>query len=79
MIRAHPEKYVLWGQVGNGGADHSFWGRAEEMSMDRPAYSITKDKPGTELACETAAALAAGYLVFKEEVEKNILQKSLGI
>ena len=52
-------------QVGNGHTDHSFWGRPEEMNMYRPAYKITQHAPGSELAGETAAAMAAGYLVFR--------------
>ena len=35
--------------------------------FQRPALKITKNKPGSDLAGETAAALAAGYLVFKGE------------
>ena len=33
--------------------------------MARPAYKITESKPGSDVAGETAAAMAAGYLVFK--------------
>ena len=54
-------------QVGNGGADHAYWGRAEDMTMDRPAYKLTTSKPGSDLAAETAAAMAAGYMVFRNE------------
>ena len=53
-------------QVGNGGADHAYWGRAEDMTMNRPAYKLTTSKPGSDLAAETAAAMAAGYMVFKQ-------------
>ena len=28
------------GQVGQGGPDHSFWGRAEDMTMARPSYKV---------------------------------------
>lgn len=37
------------------------------MNMRRPASKITKNKPGTELAAETAAALAAISIVFKSQ------------
>ncbi|WAR15156.1 GUN4-like protein, partial [Mya arenaria] len=33
--------------------------------MARPAFKITETKPGSDVAGETAAAMAAGYLVFK--------------
>lgn len=46
--------------------DHNWWGRPEEMQMFRPTYKITKDKPGTELAAETAAALASASIVLKK-------------
>ena len=35
------------------------------MSMARPSYKIDRKKPGTELAAETAAALAAASVVFR--------------
>jgi len=54
-----------YGQVGDGFADHAYWGRPEEMTMARPAFSLTKNQPGSDLAAETASALAAGYLVFR--------------
>ena len=53
-------------QVGNSGADHAYWGRAEDMTMNRPAYILTTSNPGSDLAAETAAAMAAGYIVFKQ-------------
>ena len=37
------------------------------MAMERPAFKITKSQPGSDLAGETAAALAAGAMVFAEE------------
>jgi hypothetical protein len=37
------------------------------MNMNRPSYGITPQAPGTEPTAEAAAALAVGYLVFKEE------------
>ncbi|KAG7167415.1 Endoglucanase E-4-like 5 [Homarus americanus] len=66
FLKAHTAEYELYGQVGSGNIDHSFWGRPEDMHMERPAYKIDKEAPGTELACETAAALAAASLVFKK-------------
>lgn len=35
--------------------------------MSRPAYKIDRNKPGSDLAAETAAAMAAGSMVFREE------------
>ena len=53
-------------KVGNGELDHGSWGRPEEMRMSRPSYKITTSKPGSDLAAETAAALAAISVVFRQ-------------
>lgn len=54
---------VVHVQVGNGGLDHAYWGAAEDMTMDRPTYTISAQAPGTEVSAETAAALAAGAIL----------------
>jgi len=64
FIKAHTAPNEYWGQVGNGGIDHSWWGPAELMPLNRPAYKIDASAPGTDLAMETAAALAAASIVF---------------
>ncbi len=56
---------AFYGQVGNGGADHAYWGRAESMTMARPSYKIDAAHPGTDLAAETAASLAATAMIFQ--------------
>ena len=53
-------------QVGDGQLDHNFWGRPEDMTMARPAWSLTTTRPGSDLAGEVAAAFAAGYLLFRD-------------
>lgn len=65
FIKCHTAPNELWGQVGNGGLDHAWWGSAEVMTMARPAYKIDASKPGSDLAAETAAAMAAASIVFK--------------
>lgn len=66
FMKAHTAPNELWGQVGNGNADHNWWGPAEVMPMARPAYKIDTTKPGSDLAAETAAALASASIIFKE-------------
>lgn len=66
FIKAHTAPNELWGQVGNGGTDHAWWGPAEVMQMNRPAYKIDAAHPGSELAAQTAAALAASSIIFKD-------------
>ncbi|HEX6290783.1 MAG TPA: glycoside hydrolase family 9 protein [Herpetosiphonaceae bacterium] len=65
FIRAHTAPNELYGQVGNGGADHAWWGPAEVMQMARPSYKIDASCPGSDLAGETAAAMAASSMVFR--------------
>jgi len=66
FMKAHTAPNELWGQVGNGTADHNWWGPAEVMPMARPAYKIDASKPGSDLAGETAAALAASSIIFRD-------------
>ncbi|XP_045162577.2 endoglucanase A-like [Mercenaria mercenaria] len=61
-----PDQQTLYVQVGDGYADHGFWGRPEDMHMGRPAYKVTTSCHGSDVAGDTAAAMAAGYLVFKD-------------
>ncbi|XP_025831030.1 endoglucanase 13 [Agrilus planipennis] len=66
FVKCHPSAYEFYGQVGDFSTDHRFWGRPEDLNMSRPAYKIDKDHPGSDLAGEAAAALAASSLVFRE-------------
>lgn len=64
LIKCHPEDYVFYYQVGDGNADHSWWGSAEAMTMERPSYKVTRDNPGSCVVGEAAAALASAAVVF---------------
>ena len=64
FIRCHTAPNELWGQVGSGGTDHAWWGSCEVMQMARPAFKIDATHPGSDLAAETAAAMAAASIVF---------------
>ncbi|RST65783.1 endoglucanase [Bacillus pumilus] len=66
FLKAHTGPNEFWAQVGDGNADHAWWGPAEVMPMSRPAFKIDENCPGTEVAAQTAAALAAGSIIFKE-------------
>ncbi|KAJ4957172.1 hypothetical protein NE237_013955 [Protea cynaroides] len=66
LIKAHPEPNVLYGEVGDGNTDHYCWQRPEDMTTDRTAYKIDENNPGSDLAGETAAAMAAASLVFRD-------------
>lgn len=66
FIKAHTSPNVLWAEVGDGDTDHYCWQRPEDMTTSRQAYKIDERKPGSDLAGETAAAMAAAALVFRE-------------
>lgn len=66
LIKCHPEENVYYYQVGDGGADHAWWGPAEVMPMNRPSFKVTLDNPGSAVVGEAAASLAACAVVFKD-------------
>jgi endoglucanase len=65
FVRAHTAPNELYGQVGQGGPDHSWWGPAEVMQMARPSFRVTSTCPGSDLAGETSAALSAASMAFR--------------
>ncbi|KAG6579554.1 Endoglucanase 6, partial [Cucurbita argyrosperma subsp. sororia] len=65
FIKAHTEPNVLYGEVGDGNTDHYCWQRPEDMTTDRRGYRLDPSNPGSDLAGETAAAMAAASLVFR--------------
>ncbi len=65
LIKCHTAENEYYYQVGNGGTDHSWWGPAEVMTMERPSYKVTKDAPGATVVAGTAACLAAASVVFE--------------
>ncbi|XP_069120274.1 endoglucanase E-4-like [Argopecten irradians] len=67
LMKTHTARNEIYVQIGDGDLDHHFWGRAEDMNMARPSYKITADNPGSDVAAEYAAAMAAGYIAFKEK------------
>eukprot|EP00250_Pteridium_aquilinum_P020050 c24683_g1_i5 orf=162-1631(+) len=65
LLKASAQPMRLWVQVGNARADHECWERPESMDTPRTAFQINASNPGTEVAAETAAALASASLVFQ--------------
>ncbi|TVU21182.1 hypothetical protein EJB05_30806, partial [Eragrostis curvula] len=76
---AHPDTiYVqastlmfLWSpfllhMVGDATKDHACWERPEDMDTPRTVYKVDASSPGSDVAAETAAALAAASLVFRK-------------
>ncbi|KAI3836204.1 hypothetical protein MKX03_028183 [Papaver bracteatum] len=66
FIKASPYDGILYGEVGEGSTDHACWQRPEDMTTPRTPYSIDDAHPGSDLAGETAAALAAASIAFNQ-------------
>ncbi|MFZ5989251.1 MAG: glycoside hydrolase family 9 protein [Bacillota bacterium] len=66
FIKCHPEKNVYYYQVGDGILDHAKWIPAEVMQMNRPSFKVDTSKPGSTVVGETAAAMAAASVIFKD-------------
>ncbi|EAZ07048.1 hypothetical protein EE612_044358 [Oryza sativa] len=65
LVKAHTAADELWAEVGDGDTDHYCWQRPEDMTTSRQAYKVDRDNPGSDVAGETAAALAAASIVFR--------------
>ncbi|KAL5799100.1 hypothetical protein ACOSQ2_003920 [Xanthoceras sorbifolium] len=65
FMKAHPQPDVLYGEVGDGDSDHVCWMRPEDMTTPRTTFKIDDQNPGSDLAAETAAALAAASVAFR--------------
>nr|WDA53383.1 endo-1,4-beta glucanase 3 [Erycina pusilla] len=55
----------LYVAVGDPNADHNCWERPEDMDTPRTVYYVSPSAPGSDVAGETAAALAAAAIVFR--------------
>lgn len=56
---------VVFVQVGDPYSDHNCWERPEDMDTSRAVYKVDGSHPGSDVAGETAAALAAASIVFR--------------
>lgn len=45
--------------------DHACWERPEDMDTPRSVFKVDKNNPGSDVAGEIAAALAAASIVFR--------------
>lgn len=73
FLKCHPSADVFYYNVGDGNADHGYWGSPEAQTGDRP---VLKAPPGSDVCGEGAAALALMYLVYKE-IDEGYAQKCL--
>jgi len=66
FIKCHTATNEYYYQVGDGGKDHSWWGPAEVMQMERPSFKVTSSSPGSTVVAGTAASLALAAIIFKD-------------
>lgn len=66
LMKCHTAENEFYYQVGDGNADHAWWGPAEVMQMNRPSYKVTASNPGSCVVAGAAASLAAAAAVFME-------------
>ena len=64
-VTENGETKEFYGQVGIGKIDHNYSGPVEDAQVYRPSAKIDAQNPGTDLAAETAAALASASIVFR--------------
>lgn len=65
FLKAASRRNRLYVQVGDPVQDHQCWVRPENMRTPRTVLQIDENTPGTEIAAETAAAMAASSIVFR--------------
>ncbi|EPS61761.1 hypothetical protein M569_13033, partial [Genlisea aurea] len=70
LLKASSRHEALYVQVGDPVKDHECWIRPENMKTPRTLLKIDGQNPGTEIAAETSAALAAASIVF-QQVDRN--------
>ncbi|XP_070534190.1 endoglucanase E-4-like [Ptychodera flava] len=66
FFKSHAWANRLYFQVGDAELDHQQWVRPEDVTDDRPAFSVDKDNPGSDVASETSAAMSTCYLIYNE-------------
>jgi hypothetical protein len=55
----------FYAQVGDGHADHQYWGPPETQTTYRPSFKVDAAHPGSDVTAQTAAALASASMLFR--------------
>jgi endoglucanase len=64
FLASHPSADVFYYNIGDGNADHGYWGAPEAQTGARPVLSAP---PGTDVLAQHAAALALMSIIYKSE------------
>lgn len=82
LLKATSVSGVIYVQVGDPISDHNCWERPEDMDTLRTVYRIDRANPGSDVAGETAAALAAASIVFKSRnpaYSRHLLNRAVNV
>jgi hypothetical protein len=68
FIKAHPEPNTFYYNCGYGESDHSVWAPHEllEYLTERTSFKVDEETPGSDVAGQTAAALAIASIIFED-------------
>ncbi|XP_066328366.1 endoglucanase 6 [Miscanthus floridulus] len=82
LMKATAKPNTVYVQVGDAFRDHACWERPEDMDTPRTVYKVDPSHPGSDVAAETAAALAAGSIVFRDAdpaYSKRLLDRAVAV
>ena len=82
LMKATARPNTVYVQVGDAFRDHACWERPEDMDTPRTVYKVDPSHPGSDVAAETAAALAAGSIVFRDAdpaYSKRLLDRAVAV
>ncbi|XP_042485084.1 endoglucanase 8-like [Macadamia integrifolia] len=82
LLKSTDTPGIVFVQVGDPYADHNCWERPEDMDTPRTVYAVTPKLPGSEVAAETAAALASSSIVFRSSnpsYSKKLLRRAMEV
>ncbi|XP_039126677.1 LOW QUALITY PROTEIN: endoglucanase 17-like [Dioscorea cayenensis subsp. rotundata] len=82
LLKATAVPSVVYVQVGDAFRDHSCWERPEDMDTPRTVYKVDRDHPGSDVAGESAAALAAASIVFRSrdpDYSRRLLDRAITV
>lgn len=82
LLKATSQPDTIYVQVGDANKDHSCWERPEDMDTVRSVFKVDKNTPGSDVAAETAAALAAAAIVFRKSdpsYSKVLLKRAIRV
>ncbi|KAJ0981291.1 hypothetical protein J5N97_009546 [Dioscorea zingiberensis] len=82
LLKATSVPSVVYVQVGDAFRDHSCWERPEDMDTPRTVYKVDSNHPGSDVAGESAAALAAASIVFRSRdpaYSRRLLNRAISV